>query len=221
MKNIPIGIFLCMSKAERTRQQILEATAPILNKKGFEGTSLSDLCHATRLTKGALYGHFESKEVLALEAFRYSVAKVKALARDRVSKGITYREKLSALLQFYAAYVMTPPVEGGCPLLNTAIEADDQPGILRAEVVREIDKTIDFITDLLDQGVEGGEFRKGFQTRDFAVMLFCSIEGAIMVSRASGSRAAMDAVVRFCESRLDEIERSGRKTLTRKKTKRK
>jgi TetR/AcrR family transcriptional repressor of nem operon len=40
-----------LSKSERTKQFIIEKTAPVFNKKGFAGTSISDLTDATGLTK--------------------------------------------------------------------------------------------------------------------------------------------------------------------------
>src|SRR5262250_2265797 len=61
-----------MKKGEATRREIIEKAAPIFNKKGFEGASLSDLMEATGLEKGGIYRHFESKEQLAGEAFDYA-----------------------------------------------------------------------------------------------------------------------------------------------------
>ena len=60
------------TKAERTSAFIIETVAPVFNKHGYVGTSMSDLTEATGLTKGALYGNFENKEALALSAFEYN-----------------------------------------------------------------------------------------------------------------------------------------------------
>ena len=50
------------TKGQQTRQAIVEKAAPLFNKKGFEGTSLSDLMQATGLQKGGIYRHFSGKE---------------------------------------------------------------------------------------------------------------------------------------------------------------
>ncbi len=60
-----------MSKAERTRQYIIEKAAPIINRKGMAGASLSDIMEATGLAKGCIYGNFENKDEICLEAFKY------------------------------------------------------------------------------------------------------------------------------------------------------
>ena len=59
-------------KAERTTAYIIETVAPIFNRHGYIGTSMSDLTEATGLTKGAIYGNFENKEALALSAFEHN-----------------------------------------------------------------------------------------------------------------------------------------------------
>jgi TetR/AcrR family transcriptional repressor of nem operon len=56
-----------LTKAERTKQFILETAAPIFNQKGISGANIDDVLADTKLTKGCLYGHFDGKEDLALQ----------------------------------------------------------------------------------------------------------------------------------------------------------
>jgi AcrR family transcriptional regulator len=194
-----------MTKGERTRQHIIEKTAPLFNTRGFDGTSLADLTEATGLTKGALYGNFPDKESLAQEAFRYSIGKVREMVRQELDGVTTYRKRLESVFDFFARYVTDPPVPGGCPLLNTAIEADDHHTSMRKIVARELIITIDFLESLLKGGVKSGEFRKGIEARAMAYTFFCSIEGALMFSRAERSREPMDIIVKHCKTILNQI----------------
>ncbi len=196
-----------MTKSERTRQFIIEKTAPLFNTKGYDGTSMSDLMNATGLTKGSLYGNFEDKEDISVEAFRYSMRKVREMVQQEMDGILTYKKQLAALCDFYARYVFDPPVPGGCPLLNTAIEADDHRISMRKVVTKEIMATVDFISNLLRQGVEAGEFKKGIKTNEIAYTFFCSIEGAIMFSRVERSREPIDIIVKHCKSILDQISK--------------
>jgi TetR/AcrR family transcriptional regulator, transcriptional repressor for nem operon len=194
-----------VAKAQLTRQFIIERTAPLFNKKGFDATSLTDLTEATGLTKGAIYGNFSDKEEIALEAFRYSILKVRKMVRAKLGIVKTYKAQLQSLLDFYAEYVFAPPVDGGCPLLNSAVESDDHHTSMRRLVASELTHTIDFIASLLDKGVKAGEFRKKIEARQLAFVFFCSVEGALMFSRATRSRAPMDIVVSHCRNLLDQI----------------
>lgn len=196
-----------MTKSERTREHIIRKTAPLFNTKGYDGTSLSDLTKATGLTKGALYGNFYDKEEIAGEAFHYSVNKVKEMIRAKVDGVTTYKKRLLALLEFFAAYVNNPPIAGGCPLLNTAIEADDHRTSMRKAVTKELLSTIDFITNLLEKGIEAGEFIPAIRARELAYTFFCCIEGAVMFSRVERSSEPMDIIVTHCKKILDQISK--------------
>jgi TetR/AcrR family transcriptional regulator, transcriptional repressor for nem operon len=194
-----------VTKAEKTRQHIIEQTAPVFNCKGFAGTSLTDLTAKTGLTKGALYGHFQNKEEIATAAFQYAMKKVRELVRKKMTGCETYRSQLIALLDFYAEYVFEPPVPGGCPLLNAAVEVDDDHSSMRGIVAREIVQTVEFIETLLMNGKTSGEFKEGAKARELAYTFFCMIEGAIMFSRAERSREPMDIVIAHCKKMLDQI----------------
>lgn len=198
-------IFDVMDKSARTRQYIIEKTAPVFNRQGFQGTSLTSLQEATGLTKGSLYGNFKDKEEIAREVFKYSMKVVREKAGEEIQRKNTAREKLIALFVFYAKYVFSPPVQGGCPLLNNAVEADDFHPALKKHVSQEVMKTISFIAKLIDMGKKKKEFRQDVKSMELAFVLFTSIEGAIMVSRISGSDASMKAVVKHCKKILDQI----------------
>lgn len=196
-----------MTKAEQTRQYIIEKTAPLFNKKGFDGTSLSDLTEATGLTKGALYGNFRDKEEIGDAAFRYSINKVRSIIRSRVDAADTCKKQLLAVIEFYADYVFDPPVPGGCPILNTAIEADDHHTSMRKVVTQELMNTINFISELFAKGIVSGEFKKDINPKQLAYSFFCAIEGALMFSRVERSREPMDIIVDHCKKVLDQISK--------------
>jgi AcrR family transcriptional regulator len=193
-------------KAERTREFIRTQAAPLFNKQGFDGTSLGDLTAVTGLTKGALYGNFKNKEGIALAAFGYSMKYIRGVMRARLDPIPSNKQKLVELLNFFAEYAMDPPIPGGCPMLNYGVEADDNHRFMRKTVVKEITGTIDFIRDCLKRGVQAGEFTSSIDADGLARMFFCAIEGAILVSRVTGTSAHMNAVVRHCRSVLDSIK---------------
>src|SRR5271156_1473689 len=121
-----------MTKGEQTRRRIVEAAAPIFNKHGYEGASLSELMAATGLKKGGIYRHFSSKEELAAEAFDYAWEEAWKARMLHVDENATGIEKLKQLIANFIDY--RSPVAGGCPILNTAVDADDGNAVLRARV---------------------------------------------------------------------------------------
>ena len=72
------------AEAEKTRTRILASALSLFVKKGYERTTFTDIAARLKMTKGAVYWHFESKEALLL-----------ALVDEMVAK---FRRQLSGLL---------------------------------------------------------------------------------------------------------------------------
>ena len=53
---------------ERTRQRLLAEAQRLFRERGYAATSLEQIAEAAEVTKGAIYGHFASKEDLMLTA---------------------------------------------------------------------------------------------------------------------------------------------------------
>lgn len=51
---------------ERTRQRLLAEAQRLFRERGYAATSLEQIAEAAEVTKGAIYGHFASKEDLLL-----------------------------------------------------------------------------------------------------------------------------------------------------------
>ena len=90
-----------MSKAKRTKWYIIEKTSETFNKKGFIGTSMSDLTKATGLTKGSIYGNFTNKEEVAITAFNHNYQNLIKRFSSNLNKESTSKGKLLAFLATY------------------------------------------------------------------------------------------------------------------------
>src|SRR5690242_11437161 len=108
-----------MSKGEQTRQSIIEQAAPIFNVRGYAGTSMDAIVEATGLSKGGIFNHFGNKDTLALAAFDYSVDQMRERFRSLVAGKRTTHTRLQAMMLLFQSVIEEPPVEGGCPVLNT------------------------------------------------------------------------------------------------------
>jgi AcrR family transcriptional regulator len=193
-------------KSERTKQYIIETAAPIFNKKGYAGTSLTDLTAATGLTKGSIYGNFESKEDIAVNAFNYTITKIKATVKEKLSTSEKAIDKLYLFLEFFLEYVFNPPVSGGCILLNTAVEADDNQPILKEQVSIELSQSIQHVAQLFRQAMAAGELRQECNPESMAYNIFCAVEGAIMVSRVQSNLKPMQEVVNYWRNQIKQLE---------------
>ena len=172
------------TKSDLTKKFIVERSSAVFNTKGYMGTSMQDIMDATGLTKGGLYGNYKSKEAIAFAAFDYNVQKI----TDKLSKMIRAEknapDKLHAILKFYKTYYFEPPVVGGCPILNMAIEADDTHPGLRLKVVEALDLLRSSIIHILKKGQSYGQIKTDEDVYKFATVFLSTIEGGIMMSKA-------------------------------------
>lgn len=173
-----------LTKAERTRQFIIEQAAPIFNRKGFAGTSMSDILEATGLAKGGLYGNFDSKEEIARAAFKYSFEKSYNEIVKAVVKKHSPVEKLIALCDYHKDYTKKSPIEGGCPILNYSIEVDDTMPRLKKDVKLAVEKMLDDLYRIIEKGKRLGEIRKDVNSERYAAVIYGLIEGGIFMAQA-------------------------------------
>jgi len=196
------------SKAERTRNFIIESTAEIFNKKGYAGTSLSDLTDATGLTKGSIYGNFENKEEVALAVFDFNWAKIAQSTREYIEQADTYHDKLMVYARVYKNVTRGPAAyRGGCPILNTATEADDTNDLLKDRAAKAVLKWEKNITELIEKGIDAGEFKTGVNIRQTALSIVALIEGGVMISRVTSDPSSMDTVLKTVEMLIKQMEK--------------
>jgi len=188
-----------MSKAERTREFIIRKTAPIFNMKGYAGTSLSDMTEATGLTKGSIYGNFTDKDEVALAAFDHNTKSVSAIVRAEMAKQASFRDKLMVYAEIYGNFTKYTFCEGGCPILNTIIEADDTHPGLKAKAVEALLRWKERLTGIIEEGVAAGEFKADTNAEDTAVTMIALLEGAILFTKATGKASHRKAIVSSLE----------------------
>jgi TetR/AcrR family transcriptional repressor of nem operon len=183
------------TKGERTRQRIVELAAPVFNRQGFVGASLRDLVGATGLEKGGIYNHFGSKEQLALEAYDYAMTRVtESLARSQ--DGATDAvDRLNRMINAFARNARKPSVEGGCPIMNTAIEADDTNSELRDRAKESMTLWHRLIGRIVKDGKADGTLAADVDPYALASTITGSLEGALMLARLYDDPAHMDHVV--------------------------
>jgi TetR/AcrR family transcriptional repressor of nem operon len=190
-----------MGKAEKTKQFIVEKTAPIFNMKGFAGTSLSDITEATGLTKGSIYGNFANKDEIALEVFDYNVSLVNKGMNAIMAEAASAPEKLLKMADFYRSRIKNTLTLGGCPILNTAIDADDTHPLLKQKALKSIQTWKKKVESIVNVGIENREIRATVNAAEFATEFVALIEGGIMLSKITGNVSMLYT----CINRLEKI----------------
>ena len=193
------------SKAERTRQFIVEKTAPIFNMKGYAGTSLNDMMDATGLTKGSIYGNFVNKDDVALAAFDFNLKQVDNVIRQEMANRNTYREKLMVYTKVYENFLEFPFPKGGCPVLNTAVDADDTHPALKQKASEAVNNWKNTLSRLIQKGIGNNEFKPDIDPEQIALTIIAMIEGAIMITKLTGKLNYRRAIMASVDKLIDDL----------------
>lgn len=193
-----------MSKAQATKAHIIHQAAQLFNQKGYAGSSIADIMQATGLKKGGIYNHFKSKDEIFLEAFDYAVSLVQKRVWDAVKQETNSISRLKALMQVHLDYIDNPPLIGGCPIMNTAIESDDAYPLLRSRAQNAMDSWRNLIIQIVRKGINKHEIKSDVNAEIVSSILISAIEGAIMMSKLYQDeihlRRVIDSLNNYVES---------------------
>ena len=164
-------------QSERTQGEIIEAATRLFVRKGFYGTSIADLAQATRLTKGALYHHFENKDAL----FFAVIKRVRDVWSEAVGHNVLEAQdalaRLTTLLDNHARLI--DENDTFCLVLNGLMMEMDgvNPAFMTAleEVHAEL---ITFIERIIRKGQEKGQIRPDLDAQLAALNVMGLLKGS-------------------------------------------
>lgn len=193
-----------LTKADKTRRYIIEKAAPLFNTKGYAATSLSDIMDVTGLGKGGIYGNFFSKDEIACECFTYSYEQVRDALAFVIRQKNTSKEKLFAILRFYRNYTIEPTISGGCPILNTSIEADDAYPSLKERARAAMDEMLGSLEKIIANGIRFGEFSRKLDARREAELFWAQVEGGIMMAKLQDSPQILNRILEHIRIQIEQ-----------------
>lgn len=89
---------------DRRREQILQAAVTCSARKGFQRTTMRDICREASLSTGAVYNYFKSKEEI-LEALTRKGREMKQMIFERLKNAKSAREALREMFKYvFVAY---------------------------------------------------------------------------------------------------------------------
>ena len=158
------------------RDKILEAAESLFSKKGYYDTSMDELVEKSGLSKGAIYGYFNSKEEL------FSALQDKLIESSLNELRSTFAPKDSAKVKLEKAadMVFASMVGASKEACRMSLEFGvAAPRIKSLRRVRDNQlKTLHgFLLRIIEEGVEGGEFRRDIDPDSTAWILLAMMDG--------------------------------------------
>lgn len=192
-------------KDRSTADFILDTVAPLFNRKGYVGTSLSDITEATQLTKGAIYCNFKNKEDLALQAFYKNVSHVIDPMTEAIRAENNAIDKLLAIMRFYRTYYRTAGERGGCPVLNVGVDAKHVNPPLYQAARTIANNLMGNLERIIAKGMEYRQIHPETDARKVAQSLYAFIEGGIYVAFLNDDEHHLLQVLDLADGMIREL----------------
>ena len=149
-----------MSKAQATKQYIIEQAANLFNQQGYAGCSISNVMQATGLKKGGIYNHFKNKDELyaslSVEILEHLYNKLK---RVYVKASQSPQRRIELLKQtLFEVYEFDPLILVNLFHLQSSDILKNLSGPILSDIRDLSQKTIGIISRIFEEGVSGRVF---------------------------------------------------------------
>ena len=185
-----------------TSEFILDKVAPIFNKQGYIGTSLSDITNATGLTKGAIYCNFSNKEDLALKSFQLNIN----LAITPLFKLIATKEgsinKLYVITDYQRSYYDLVKDRGGCPMLRAGVDTKFINPLLFRTAQNLSQKFTTGLTNIINEGIINNEIQQNTDPVKYAKIILSLIEGSSLLAFTHNDQTYITTAMDFIDSTI-------------------
>ncbi len=166
------------NKGNLSRQNIIEKSMHLFAAKGYFQTSISDIVDATHLTKGGLYGHFQSKEEIWNAAFEECSRIWKEIVIGDVADIEDPLERIQQVIENAMKHYLGAGIfEGGCMLFNSLVEFSRQPSDIGARIARGFKAFSRLLQSWLDEAERKGMLKEGLDHRAVANFIVISLSG--------------------------------------------
>lgn len=171
----------------------LDKALSVFRERGYHATSLADLRAATKLTTGSLYKAFEDKRAIFLAAFERYTRRRNAALQERLDVERSGRDKLRAVLLFYAEASHGGDGRRGCLVASSATELATFDADMAAQVKAALRRLELLLRTLIRLGQSDGSVAPDTDRDAAAGALLCVLQGFRVVGKTGRTRSEMMA----------------------------
>jgi AcrR family transcriptional regulator len=194
--------------SERTRERLLQAASREIYRSGFQSASLDTILAVARVTKGALYYHFDSKEALGYAVVDEVIAPDVHGKWVRPFQGV--KDPIDALIGTVRRIPVRPAdVRGGCQLNNLAQEMSPLDLGFRKRLAIIFDAWREAVASVLREGQSHGSVRHEVIPAEAARLLIAMVEGYASLAKNAQDPKVMKAGIRTIVGWLRSLRAPG------------
>jgi TetR/AcrR family transcriptional repressor of nem operon len=206
-KRLELGSSLMPRPREFDIDDALDRALGLLWTKGYEATSLDDLCATTGLSRSSFYATFGSKRSLLLRSVDRYVEQRNARLAESLMQPIPVRSAFAALLAEFIDQIVSGAGRKGCFLGNCAAEIPRNDREAHARVRKGLARNEATFRAALVRGRDSGELSVDADVDALARFFVAAFQGLRLIGKSNPDRAVLEDVA---ATMLLCLDRSGR-----------
>lgn len=212
MSRSPTTRNIKQDRAVKTRREILDRAITLFARRGILATTMAELARAIRMTPGALYWHFATKEDLVLAAIEELhvrfVASFQPVLSQAVSAKWSAHQQLTTFVEHTGRFLMEHREHGIFFGMVGAESAENSPDI--AQALREsLDVYVQAVVTIIRYGqTKTKEFRADVDAITLANAIIFANIGLVVQHNLFRERLSYEPMVRTLSTMvLDGVRR--------------
>ena len=181
-------------KAAENRKDILTAAARLFREQGISATGVDAIPKEARLTHGAVYSQFGSKEAIATEAIRLALQESRRLWQRLVERNGT-KKAFPAIVAAYLSREHCDAPGQGCVIAALGGEIARQPLSVRNVFTEELKAGLEFLAELMPEDTPSRKFED-------AIAVFAGMVGALILARAVNDETLSKRILHATAERI-------------------
>ncbi|WP_341485905.1 TetR/AcrR family transcriptional regulator [Thioclava sp. GXIMD4215] len=157
--------------------QVLDQAVLVFREKGYNATSIGDLCQATGLTSGSLYKAFKDKLGIFLAALDHYLTARNAALTARMAQGQTGRDQLRAFISVYVDASQGREGRTGCMVISALTEITTFDERMALPVLKAYERLEATLLKIFDAGRADGSLTLTTDPRITARLLLYTLQG--------------------------------------------
>src|SRR5882672_7550257 len=182
---------------------VLERAMQVFWARGYEATSLNDLCDATSLNRSSLYSTFGDKRALFLETIDRYGDRAVARVSGALSRAPSIRDGMASFLAEMIDQIVAGPGRSGCFIGNCAAEVARHDRTAAAKVRRNLKRIEAAFRDGLARAKTRGEISAGADIDSLARFFVASTQGLRLIGKTAPEREVLEDIAGIMLRALD------------------
>jgi TetR/AcrR family transcriptional repressor of nem operon len=182
---------------------VLERAIQTFWARGYEATSIDDLCEATGLGRSSLYAAYGDKQSIYMQALERYEQNAVARIGATIGNAKSVRSGIAAFVQRIIDDIVAGPGRRGCFIGNCAAEIVRGDRTHAARVRRSLERIENAFSEVLTKAQANSELSKSADVEALARFLTAGIQGLRLVGKANPDRKTLEDIAAVMLRSLD------------------